>query len=208
MGRTSELTNRGAPATLPASPGAGSAGALTQITQALPALVNGPSAWRVVELWSTDNVPWQATIEWSGGAAGLRKAQVLVPRATRVCVNANALTISGANLSTVASNNVWAAVEDGYGQYENQWVVGGATTQATTVEDTPPPFARFVRLELSDDSRYPTSFVELYDASGTLRARYAADKQPNPGVPVGDAAKLRAVISGATSYRFTYLLGL
>lgn len=204
-----DLTNRSAPAKLSPAPGSGSAGALVELTRALPAGVNGASTWRIVELWSTDGLPWQATVEWSGGAAGLRRARVLVPQATRVCVNANTVVVSGASLATASENNVWVAIEDGYGQYQNQWVDPGSAPAAGTVAlPPPPPFAQHVRLELSDTGLYAGSYLELYDAAGTLRARYRADQQPHPGVPLGDAVKLQTVLSGACTFRASYLLGL
>jgi hypothetical protein len=204
---TSDLTNRAAPAQLPAAASGGIAGQTVEIIQALPPGGSGRSAWRVVELWSTDNVPWLASVSWSGGRAGPRTAQVLVPRATRLCVNASSVTVSGQNLGS-AANKVWASIEDGYGQYQNQWSLTGATGGAGNVDSSPPAFASFVRLELANETLYATSYVEIYDAFGTLRARYRADLQPPQGIAVGDALKVRAVLSGGVGYRFLYLLGL
>ena len=207
MALTSELTNRAAPAQLPATSSGGVAGQTMEIIQALPPGGSGRSAWRVIELWSTDNVPWLATVSWSGGRAGLRTAQVLVPRATRLCVNASAVTVSGQNLGSTA-NNVWASIEDGYGQHQNQWTLVGATGGAGDVDSSPPAFASFVRVELANEALYATSYVEIYDAFGTVRARYRADLQPPQGIAVGDALNVRAVLPGAVGYRFIYLLGL
>lgn len=206
-GATSDLTNRAKPAALPASPGAGVAGPLTELTRALTRGGNGCSEWRTVELWSTDGLPWQAFLTWSGGQGGTRSAQIVVASATRICINANSVFIQAANLAPTV-NNVWCAIEDGHEHSANQWTTDGTVQGAGSVDTKPPPFASFVRLELSDNTLYNSSFVELYDGNNVLRARYRGDQQPNPGIPVGDALNVRAVLPGATNYRLTFLLGL
>ena len=77
------------------------------------------------------------------------------------------------------------------------------------VDVIPPPWAKFVRLELSDSTLLSTAFVELLDVNATARGRYAADKQPAPGAPIGDAATIRCVLpAGTYAYRVVFLLHL
>lgn len=202
-----DLQNRSNSVVLPRSATAGSAGALTEILRALPAGDSG-STWRTIELWSFEGVPWEATVEWSGGRLGPRVAYILVQRSTRICINANMVAVSGANLSTTKDISANVAIEDGAGQYQNQWVLRGTSMNGGSDSNTPPPFAQFVRLELSDETKYAAAYLELSDAAGVLRARYAGDKQPNPGVPIGDAILVTAVLPAGVNYRLTYLLGL
>ncbi|MFN7145835.1 MAG: hypothetical protein ACK4YP_18815, partial [Myxococcota bacterium] len=121
----------------------------------------------------------------------------------------------GSNLSTSANIQGRAAVADGQCDTENQWTVRGATDDqqigggAGNVQVKPPPWAKFVRLELSDNTLLATTFVEMLDVNNTPRGRYAGNAQPAPGAPIGDAATVRLVLpAGAYAYRLVFLLHL
>ena len=49
-------------------------------------------------------------------------------------------------------------------------IIGGG---GGNVDVIPPPWAKFVRLELSDCTLLSTTFVELLDVNATTRGRYA-----------------------------------
>jgi hypothetical protein len=188
---------------------AGSAGAEGEVLTA-QSIGSGDGDWRIVDLWSDEGTPWEARLVWSGGGGAQRTAYLDVPKCTRVCVHATMLQVFGSNLSTSAAVQARAAIADGQCDTENQWTVRGSVADAgTTVSVVPPPWAKFVRLELSDSTLLATSFIELRDANATTRARYAGNVQPAPGAPIGDAASLRLVLpAGTYAYRVVFLLHL
>ncbi len=208
-----KLSRRSGTAKLAASLVAGSAGAESEVLTA-QSLGQGDGDWRIIDLWSDEASPWEARLVWSGGGGAQRTAWLNVPKSTRVCVHATTLQVFGSNLSTSSDIAARAAIADGQCDTENQWTVRGDSTQligggSGTVDVLPPPWAKFVRLELSDSTLNSTTFVELLDINATTRARYGVDQQPNPGVPLGDAATVRCVLpAGTFSYRVVFLLHL
>ena len=210
---TCKLSRRSGTAKLPASLVAGDAGAEGEVLTA-QSEGGGDGDWRIIDLWSDEASPWEARLVWSGGGGAQRTAWLDVPKCTRVCVHATMLQIFGSNLSTSSDIAARAAIADGQCDTENQWTVRGSSAQLIgggggNVDVTPPPWARFVRLELSDSTLAASSFVELLDINATTRARYAINAQPQPGVPLGDAATVRCVLpSGTFAYRVVFLLHL
>ena len=206
---TCKLSRRAGTAKLTASTVAGTAGEEAEVLTAHSEGV-GDGAWRLIDLWSDEGTPWQARVSWSGGGGAQRTAKLDVPNSTRLCIHATMVQVFGANLSTSANIQARAAIADGYCDTENQWTVRGTVTdQGQTVNATPPPWAKFARLELSDSTLLGSAFVELLDVNGTARGRYAANAQPAPGAPIGDAATVRLVLPGGTyAYRLVFLLHL
>ena len=208
-----KLSRRSGTAKLTASTVAGSAGAEGEVLTAQSS-GTGEGDWRIIDLWSDEGSPWEARLVWSGGGGAQRTALLDVPKCTRVCVHATMLQIFGSNLSISANIQARAAIADGQCDTENQWTVRGSTAQIVggaggNVDVVPPPWAKFVRLELSDDNLLATAFVELLDVNATTRGRYGADKQPAPGAPIGDAATVRCVLpAGTYAYRVVFLLHL
>ena len=204
-----KLSRRSGTAKLTASTTAGVAGTEGEVLTA-HSEGQGDGDWRILDLWSDEGTPWEARVVWSGGGGALRTALVDVPKCVRVCVHATMIQVFGANLSTSANIQARAAIADGYFDTENQWTVRGTVTdQGQTVSATPPPWAKFARLELSDSTMLGSAFVELLDVNGTARGRYAANAQPAPGAPIGDAATVRLVLPGGTyAYRLVFLLHL
>ncbi len=206
---TCKLSRRSGTARLPAATVAGSAGAEGEVLTA-QSIGSGDGDWRIIDLWSDEGTPWEARLAWSGGGGAQRTVLLDVPRCTRVCVHATMLQVFGSNLSTSASVNASAAIADGQCDTENQWTVRGLIADASAnVDVVPPPWAKFVRLELSDSTLLATSFVELRDANAMTRGRYPGNAQPAPGAPIGDAATLRLVLpAGTYAWRLVFLLHL
>ena len=208
-----KLSRRSGTAKLAASTVAGNAGAEGEVLTA-QSIGSGDGDWRIIDLWSDEATPWEARLVWSGGGGAQRTAFLDVPKCTRVCVHATMLQVFGSNLSTSANIQARAAIADGQCDTENQWTARGSSAQIIggaggNVDVSPPPWARFVRLELSDSNLLSTAFVELLDVNATTRGRYPADKQPAPGAPIGDAATVRCVLpAGTYSYRVVFLLHL
>lgn len=204
-----KLSRRSGTAKLTASTTAGMAGTEGEVLTA-HSEGQGDGDWRILDLWSDEGSPWEARVVWSGGGGALRTALLDVPKCVRICVHATMLQVFGSNLSTSAAIQARAAIADGYCDTENQWTVRGTVLdQGLTVTTTPPPWAKFARVELSDSTLLASAFVELLDANGTARGRYAASAQPNPGAPIGDAATARLVLpAGTYAYRLVFLLHL
>ncbi len=203
------LSRRSGAAKLPVSTVAGSAGAEVELLTA-QSIGQSEGDWRIIDLWSDEGTPWEMRLVWSGGGGAQRSARLTVPNSTRVCVHATMLQVFGSNLSTSKAIQACVAVADGQCDTENQWTVRGAVVdQGASVSIVPPPWAKFVRLELSDNTLLATSFVELLDVNATLRGRYPGNGQPTPGAPIGDAATVRCVLPGGTyAYRVVFLLHL
>lgn len=205
------LSRRAGTAKLPASTVADTAGAEQEV---LTAHAEGPgeSDWRVVDLWSDEGTPWAARVVWSGGGGALRAVKLDVPACARLCVHATTVQVFGGNLSGTADVNARAAIADGRCEAQNQFTTRGSVAQAaspSTVDTTPPPWAAFVRLELSDATLLPSAALALRDVNGTPRGQYAADQQPHPGAPVGDAATVRVSLpAGTFAWRLVFLLHL
>lgn len=206
-----KLSRRSGTAKLTASTTAGVAGTEGEVLTAHSEGV-GDGAWRLIDLWSDEGTPWQARVSWSGGGGAQRTAKLDVPNSTRLCIHATMVQVFGANLSTSANIQARAAIADGQGETENQWTVRGDIAQVaapSTVDVVPPPWAKFVRLELSDSTLLASAFLELRDANATTRGRYAASSQPQPGAPVGDAASIHLVLpAGTYAWRLVFLLHL
>ena len=145
------LTQRARMAVLPASASQSVPGTMTEILVATPCdeVRRNGAEWRVVDLYSDEGRPWEALIEWSGGMGGRRYARVTIAKATRLCVHASMVKVSGASLS-LTTVTAWAAVSDGVVNAENEYSVRGDTSSVShTVDVEVPPFARYVRMELS-----------------------------------------------------------
>ena len=206
-----KLSRRSGTAKLSASTVSGSAGAEGEVLTAQSVGV-GDGDWRIIDLWSDEGSPWEARLVWSGGGGAQRTALFDVPKCTRICIHATTIQVFGSNLSTSANIQARAAIADGQCDTENQWTVRGTNSQVaapTNVDVVPPPWAKFVRLELSDSTLPSTTFIELLDVNATTRCRYAASAQPAPGAPIGDAATIRCVLpAGTYAYRVVFLLHL
>ncbi len=206
-----KLSRRSGTAKLTASTVAGSAGAEGEVLTA-HSEGNGDGDWRIIDLWSDEQTPWEARLAWSGGGGAQRTALFDVPKCTRICVHATMVQLFGSNLSISANIQARAAIADGQCDTENQWTVRGSNSQVaapSNVDVVTPPWAKFVRLELSDNNLLSTAFVELLDVNATTRGRYRADQQVAPGAPIGDAATIRCVLpAGTYSYRVVFLLHL
>jgi hypothetical protein len=209
-----KLSRRSGTAKLTASTTAGTAGTEGEVLTA-QSLGQGEGDWRIIDLWSDELSPWEARLVWSGGGGAQRTAKLDVPKCIRVCVHATTVQVFGSNLSLSTNIQARAAIAEGQCDTENQWTERGARDGqdigggAGNADVSPPPWAKFARLELSDNTLLGTAFIEILDANATTRARYGADKQPFPGVPLGDAATVRCVLpAGTYAWRVVFLLHL
>lgn len=203
------FNRRSGTAKLPASLVAGAAGAEVEVLTA-QAVGGGDAAWRIVDLWSDAGLPWTARVVWLGGGGATRSVTLDVPSATRVCVPASTVQVFGANLSNLRIVTASAAIADGQCDTSNQLTVRGSVTgQSMLTPVTPPAWAKFARLELSDATLLGSAFLEMVDAANVVRGRIPASQQVPPGVPIGDAAAVRAVLpAGTYAWRIVFQLHL
>lgn len=207
-----DLTLRARAETLPGSATPGVPGAEVEIIGAVNCGVGRNTAkWRVIELYSDQLTPWEAQIAWSGGMAGKRKAHVTVVQSTRVCIHAASVGVKGKALTTTPCI-AWAAIADGVVHTENEYSIRGEHISPggplgpTTIDV--PPFAKFARLELATESEYPLSMITLTDGWGLVRNQTRGDRQPNPGLPIGDSRTVTITTTNAVRWRVTFLLNL
>lgn len=144
-------------------------------------------AWRIVELGSQIGRPWRAKITW-GYAAGFNPtAQCDVPAATRVCLFAKTLIISGLN-QTNLDNRVRALATAVPGPIPTQnqlcYFFDAPANEAVEV----PAFAQRVWV----DSVHPASPVDLTldDPNNNAIARFTTGV-PSGGVPLALCNRVR-----------------
>ena len=188
-------------------------------SKALPALDGSPAyqdlldtearqgAWRIVELSSRDSAPFEVDLRWSAGAGSGATVRVTVARACRISVFARTLRIRAANLSST-ENRVGVTVADGFAATDNVYEVRGELEENAAQALAVPPFARSVRVELSDASLLSTAEVRILDGEGALRSATPLDKQPPDGVRLGGAGKVEVAAPSACAFRATYPLSL
>ena len=142
----------------------------------------------------------------------MRVAYVTVVQSTRVCIHAATVSVFGRALST-AGCTAWAAVSDGVVAAENEYSVRGTMVavpgaSAYTATIAVPPYARFARLELDTETEYALSYIGLIDGWGTQRNSTQGDRQPNPGLPIGDSQSVVIKTSNPVNWRVTFLLNI
>ena len=203
------FNRRSGTAKLPASTLIGATGAEVEVLTA-QAVGGGDAAWRIVDLWSDAGLPWTARVVWLGGGGATRSVTLDVPNATRVCVPASMVQVFGSNLSNTVNIAANAAIADGQCDTTNQLTVRGSVNgQGLSVPVTPPAWASLARLELSDSTLLGSAFLEMVDAANVVRGRIPASQQVPPGVPLGDAASVRAVLpAGTFAWRIVFQLHL
>ena len=159
--------------------------------------------WRVLDLWSDTDLPFEVEIGWSAGGGAGQRALVTIARACRVVVYARDLTIWATNL-TNTDNAVSVSVTDSETmvQTSNVYEVQTEAPQAGgEVTCTVPPYARRFRLELADNSLLSTATIRLYDGSSTLRAEIPGSEQGD-GVLVGGARSITLEDAGVARLVF------
>ncbi len=166
-------------------------------------------AWRLIELASLSNLPFQAELRWSGGRGAGANVRFTVSRGTRICVFARTLTVRTANLAAGDSNQVVVSVPDGYADTQNQFEEEGSGEQGDSIPIDIPPFAQFVRIGLAIPTAYSNVNVELVDGLGTVRESHQLDQQPGGnGIPIGAATQMRLNFNTSTEYRVVFVLAL
>lgn len=205
-----DLNLRAGTRNLPPSGTVGVVGEEKDVLVAVQCNENGrnTSKWRTIDLYSNEDLPWEAEVGWTGGMAGKRKAFITVARTTRVSVFASSLAVKGKSLSSLPVT-AWAAIADGSTDNENEYSVRGEFIAATHTATLPvPPFAKYVRLELDTESEYPLSSIALIDGWGVTRNTTRGDRQPAPGLPVGDSQSVTITTTNSVKWRVTFILNL
>ncbi len=167
--------------------------------------------WRIVEVFSRSDLPFELHLAWSAGSGAGAEARVTVARSARVCVYARGLRIRAGNLAD-AINRVGVTVADAYAVTENQWETTGELEQQVAAivpaDVLIPPFARRVRVEMADPTQLPTTTIKVYDGLAVLRSTVPGDQQPAEGVPVGGARTLEITAGEASAWRAVFTLSL
>lgn len=164
------------------------------------------SAWRVVEVWSSSDLPFAVRLAWTAGDSAGQKAQITVARSTRIGVYAQWVSVEAANLVDT-SNTVASAIADAFLPTHNQWEETGVAVAGVTQTIAIPPFADRVRLELSDPSLLGSTTLSFYDGFSSVVGVTQGDAQPDSGIPVGGARRLDlTVASNNSNFRIIFSL--
>ena len=165
----------------------------------------GRDAWRIVELFSGSDLPFDAELAWSAGSGAGASARVTVARAARVAVFARSVRIAATNRADVV-NRVGVPVADGFAATRNSWEHAASHLAVSTIPV--PPFAESVRVELADPALSPLATVRVLDGLGAVVAAYPVDQQPALGVPVGGARALELDLAAPVSFRAVFTLSV
>ena len=167
--------------------------------------------WRILELVSLSQAPFEVYLEWSAGDDHGMSARIVVPRATRLSVFAAWIQVEMANRAAV-ENNVICTVAPGYAVTHNHWEESGSGDQdrdiVVDVEVAIPPFAHAFQVHTQKAADLPLVGIELYDGLGAQRLGLTADLQPDGGVALGAAHRLVLKVPAAVVWRVVFLLTL
>lgn len=164
-------------------------------------------AWRVVELFSREGLPFEVELAWSSGSGSGARAKLTVAHATRVCVLARSLSVRAANLAAVPQR-VGITVADGFLLTRNQYEVTGIHVEGPPTVVATPPFAERVRVELADLSLVTSTLFALRDALGLVRSVYPVATQPAEGLWVGGARSVELATNSSVAFRAVFTLSL
>ncbi len=159
--------------------------------------------WRLVELYSRSQAPFNARLSWSGGRGMVPPVALTVPGATRVSIQCVSLSVVVANLSD-AENRVGAVVHDGAVAVWDNILEERFAAAASATDRQIPAFAHRVRLDAADPNVLSSSTLDLYDAAGTKRASFTGSAQPGTGIVLGGATRLAVTCNAA--HRLVYQL--
>jgi len=163
-------------------------------------------AWRIIEVFSKSQLPFEVNVAWSAGTGVGSVASVTIARASRLSVCARALRIQAANLCP-EENCVGVLVSDGYSPSRNQYEVRGVGNgRAQTVRI--PAYAERFRVELAHPRMRWQSMIQVMDAHGVTRSRLSIAQQPAHGTPLGGAHRVSVIIPNDQAYRVVFFLML
>jgi len=164
--------------------------------------------WRVIELFSLNDSPFEADIIWTTGTGTGAHLLVTVPRATIISVSARSVTIRVASLSSSKdTKSVGVTIEDAHEVTRNIYEVAGASGVDLFFDaGTVPPFANRVRLDISDNTVLAAAEIQLIDGSGTVRTHIMGDEQPGGGLLLGNTQSIELKVASGRDYRLIYYL--
>ena len=165
--------------------------------------------WRILELISATQAPFEVFLSWSAGDDNGMNARIVVPRATRISIFAAWIQVEMANRASVA-NDVICTGAPGYAVTSNQWEESGAgnldNDLPVSVDVPIPPFAHAFQVHTEKAGDLPLVGIEVYDGLGTQRLGISADLQPDGGVALGSAHRLTLKVSSSVKWRVVFLL--
>lgn len=167
----------------------------------------GEGTWRIIDAVSRVGLPFALALRWSSGDASGMGADITVGRAARICVHAQSVDCQVANLANVA-NDVVIGIADGFDATRNVWQEDGSSQGGIVNNLNIPPFARRVRLELSDPTLLATTQISMVDGLDLVRGLTVADAQPDGGIPCGGTKKIQFATTANTAFRLVFDLSL
>lgn len=167
------------------------------------------AAWRLVDLWSQDGLPFEFTLNWSAGTSSGQAMRATSNAGTRVCLWARNVRVEVGNRCN-AENTVGVAISDldGPMQTSNTLEVTATTPPGSLFADYPVPrFADHVRVDLVGN--YGACTVDFYDGQGLRILTDTANNQPNEGWPVMGATHIvRITPPPGVRYRVAFRLSI
>ena len=167
-------------------------------------------AWRIVEVSTLSNLPFEVWIDWGAGQGAGHLVKVTASRAIRVCILARYIRVRAKDLRTsnsATANTIIATVADGFLATGNTWQFEGQQpAEATELLTDVPPFAKAVRVESSDAAAFSAGVIELLDVDGIVRSHHLISQQPGDGLPIAGTHAVRLSTMTAAPYRVVYFL--
>lgn len=144
--------------------------------------------WRLLELWTDQGLPWEATVEWAGAQAAGQRVTITVPGAARLCIAATSIKrVACTNLvpfpqtARVAVGSVDSTITC---RNHRMFTVESGGGLAGFVDLDVPAYGERLYVTPSDPAAFATTLVDLFDPTGTIIASYNLTQQPSTGQPV------------------------
>ena len=148
--------------------------------------------WRLVELFSASDRPFEAELVWASGTGSGGRVLLTVSRSTKACVVARSLRVRAANLHGEENRvSVNVAEPSGFVGTTNVYEEPFTIPASESVSLELPPMARRVRVEVSDPDQAKTLAVKLLDGQAQLRSQLPSDALPAEGLYLGGSHQLQ-----------------
>ena len=174
-------------------------------------IFEGCEGWAFVEIWSTEQLPFEARLEFSAGQVSRPPIQLSVPTGyTAICLPASSVRVLGTRITPNAAPTVQALVSsvDRPIPTANVWITEHLTVTAGYEAIVPAFGARLVQIEPDSEVTILRGLciTRLLNYNGDVIAAYNLTDIPAEGLELGDAASLEVQYAAAQRVRVVWRL--
>lgn len=174
-------------------------------------IFEGCEGWAFVEVWSTEQYPFEARLEFSAGQVSRPPIQISVPTGyTAICLPASSVRVLGTRITSNAPPTVQALVStvDRPIPTANVWITEHEAAGAGYEAISPAFGARLVQIEPDSEVAFERALciTRLLNHTGAVIAAYNLTDIPPDGLEFGDAAALEVQYIAARRVRIVWRL--